>query len=124
MKALPMLGLLTLLLGCDQYATVPEAEPSACNAENPLEMPWLRQLTSLAETDADSTLYLSKIYQYTFQSAYVFHLERMASSFFPEVVNCSGQPINVFDENGEIIHQELLDLVSSRSGKVIWDIDS
>ena len=122
MKNLLTLGLLTLLLGCDQNAVVPEAESSACNAEKPMEMRWLQEITSLAETDADSTLYLSKIYQYKFQTGYVFHLLRMASSFYPEVVDCSGRPINVYDEEGEVADQELLDLVGSKSGKIIWEV--
>ncbi len=124
MKTLLTLSLLTLLLGCDQNTVVPEAESSACNAEQPMEMRWLQEITSLAETDADSTLYLSTIYQYRFQSGYVFHLVRMASSFYPEVVDCSGRPVKVYDEQGEIANQELFNLVGSKSGKIIWEINS
>ena len=108
-------------LGCSESSIDLETKVSACNAENPREMSWLQDITEKAETDPESTLYLSRIYQYKYQSEYVFHLVRMASSFYPHLVDCSGKAISVFNDEGEIVDQELFDLISSNSGKIIWE---
>ena len=84
-------------------------------------MLWLQDVTEKAETDPESALYLSRIYQYKYQSGYVFHLVRMASSFYPDVVDCGGKAVRVFNDDGEIANQELFDLIGSNSGKIIWE---
>ncbi len=121
MKSLLKIMLITILFGCTESPVDPEAEVFACNAENPMEMSWLQTLIKKAETDPKSTLYLSRIYQYEYQSGYVFHLIRTASSSYPHLVDCDGKAVSVFNDEGEITNEALLDLIGSNSGKIIWE---